>query len=94
MEFMPRPEIEACLAEQSIVPPTFEKYDPRYMKKQDAFKIYVLSKQMAFEDLIQRFPAINNTFSKTEMQQKMNYAKTTYIHEESLRIFVEHDLIA
>ncbi|KAA6401079.1 MAG: hypothetical protein EZS28_003400 [Streblomastix strix] len=38
--FMPKPEIEAFLADQGFVPQTFDKNDPRYMKKRDALKIY------------------------------------------------------
>ncbi|KAA6367588.1 MAG: hypothetical protein EZS28_036886 [Streblomastix strix] len=49
---------------------------------------------MAFEDLTQRFPAMNNTFSKTESQQKMTYAQMANSQEEQLRFFMEHSLKA
>ncbi|KAA6364403.1 MAG: hypothetical protein EZS28_040070, partial [Streblomastix strix] len=75
LAYMPKPEIETFLADQGFVPPTFDKDDPRSIEKLDAFKINMIGKQMVFEDLTQRFPAMNNTFSKTEMQQKMIYAQ-------------------
>ncbi|KAA6398340.1 MAG: hypothetical protein EZS28_006136, partial [Streblomastix strix] len=61
--FMPKPEIGAFLADQGFAPPTFDKDDPSFIEKLDALKIYMIGKQMAFEDLTQRFPAMNNTFS-------------------------------
>ncbi|KAA6357863.1 MAG: hypothetical protein EZS28_046610 [Streblomastix strix] len=90
LAFMPKPEIEAFLADQGFVPPTFDKDDPRFIEKLDALKLYMLSKQMAFEDLTQRFPAMNNTFSKTETQQKMTYAHVANSQEEQLRFFMEY----
>ncbi|KAA6386266.1 MAG: hypothetical protein EZS28_018203 [Streblomastix strix] len=71
----PSPEIQAFLADQSFVPPTFDKDDPRFMAKLDGLKLYILSKQMAFVDIMQRFSAMNSIFSKPETQQKMTYAQ-------------------
>ncbi|KAA6384973.1 MAG: hypothetical protein EZS28_019501 [Streblomastix strix] len=88
---MPKPEIEIFLADQGFVPPTFDKDDPRFIEKLDALKLYMLSKQMTFEDLTQRFPAMNNTFSKTETQQKMTYEQAANNQEEQLRLFMEYD---
>ncbi|KAA6369114.1 MAG: hypothetical protein EZS28_035360 [Streblomastix strix] len=34
--FMSKPEIKAFLADQSFVPPTFDKDDPRFIEKLDA----------------------------------------------------------
>ncbi|KAA6393843.1 MAG: hypothetical protein EZS28_010633 [Streblomastix strix] len=90
LAFMLIPEIEAFLADQGFVPSTFDMNDPRFIEKLDALKLYMLSKQMAFEDLTQRFPAMNNTFSKTETQQKMIYAQVANSQEEQLRFFMEH----
>ncbi|KAA6373082.1 MAG: hypothetical protein EZS28_031393, partial [Streblomastix strix] len=90
LAFMPKPEIEAFLADQGFVPPTFDKDDPRFIEKLDALKLYMVSKQMAFEDLTQRFPAMNNTFSKSETQQKMAYAQAANSQEEQLRFFMVH----
>ncbi|KAA6365054.1 MAG: hypothetical protein EZS28_039419, partial [Streblomastix strix] len=90
LAFMPKPEIEAFLADQGFVPPTFDKDDPRFIEKLDALKLYMVSKQMAFEDLTQRFPAMNNTFSKPETQQKMTYAQAANSQEEQIRFFIEH----
>ncbi|KAA6375519.1 MAG: hypothetical protein EZS28_028956 [Streblomastix strix] len=90
LAFMPKPEIEAFLADQGFVPPTFDNGDPRFMDMLDALKLYMLSKQMAFEDLTQRFPAMNNTFSKPETQQKMTYAQAANSQEEQIRFFIEH----
>ncbi|KAA6400307.1 MAG: hypothetical protein EZS28_004166 [Streblomastix strix] len=56
---MPNPEIEALLADQSFVPPTIDKDDSHFIEKLDALKIYMISKQMAFEDLIQLFHSFN-----------------------------------
>ncbi|KAA6396025.1 MAG: hypothetical protein EZS28_008444 [Streblomastix strix] len=78
------------LTDQGFIPPTFDRNDSRFMKKLDALQLYMLSKQMAFKDLTQRFPALNNTFSKIETQQKMIYAQVTYNQEEQLQFFVEH----
>ncbi|KAA6358804.1 MAG: hypothetical protein EZS28_045669, partial [Streblomastix strix] len=50
---------------------TFDNDDPCFVEKLDALKIYMIDKQMAFENLTQRFLAINNPFQKTETQQKM-----------------------
>ncbi|KAA6376915.1 MAG: hypothetical protein EZS28_027557 [Streblomastix strix] len=90
LAFMPKPEIEAFLADQGFVPPTFDKDDPRFIEKLDALKIYMIGKQMAFEDLTQRFPAMNNTFSKTDTQQKMTYAQVANSQEEQVRFFMDH----
>ncbi|KAA6384908.1 MAG: hypothetical protein EZS28_019562, partial [Streblomastix strix] len=84
LAFMPKPEIEAFLADQGFVPPTFDKDDPHFIEKLDVLKIYVIGKQMAFEDLTQRFPAMNNTFSKTDTQQKMTYAQVANRQEEQV----------
>ncbi|KAA6398995.1 MAG: hypothetical protein EZS28_005481 [Streblomastix strix] len=62
----------------------------RFMERLNAHKLYILSKQMAYEDRIQRFPAINNTFSKTETQQKMTYAHAANSQEKQLRFFMVH----
>ncbi|KAA6387859.1 MAG: hypothetical protein EZS28_016611, partial [Streblomastix strix] len=94
LTFMSRPEIEAFLADQGFVPPTFDKDDPRFIEKLDALKLYMLSKQMAFEDLTQRFPAMNGTFSKPETQQKMTYAQVANSQEEQLRFFMNHGVRA
>ncbi|KAA6400222.1 MAG: hypothetical protein EZS28_004251 [Streblomastix strix] len=90
LAFMPKPEIEAFLADQGFNPPTFDKDDPRFIEKLDALKLYMVSKQMAFEDLTQRFPAMNGTFSKTETQQKMTYTQAANSQEEQIRFFIEH----
>ncbi|KAA6403401.1 MAG: hypothetical protein EZS28_001083, partial [Streblomastix strix] len=90
LAFMLKPEIEAFLADQGFVPPTFDKDDPRFIEKLDALKLYMLSKQKAFEDLTQRFPAMNNTFSKSDTQQKMTYAQVANSKEEQLRFIIEH----
>ncbi|KAA6380944.1 MAG: hypothetical protein EZS28_023527 [Streblomastix strix] len=89
LAFMPKPEIEAFLADQGFVPPTFDKDDPRFIEKLDALKLYMVSKQMAFEDLTQRFPAMNNTFSKPETQQKMTYAQAANSQEEQKGIMTK-----
>ncbi|KAA6368967.1 MAG: hypothetical protein EZS28_035506 [Streblomastix strix] len=78
------------LADLGFVPPTFYKDDPRFIEKLDAPKLYMFGKQMAFEDLTQRFPAMNNKFSKNETQQKMIYAQAAKTQEEQLRFFKEH----
>ncbi|KAA6354089.1 MAG: hypothetical protein EZS28_050384, partial [Streblomastix strix] len=88
LSFMRKPEIDASLADQGFVPPIFDKNDPHFMQKQEALNLNMLSKQMTFEDLIQRFPAINNTFSKSEAQQKMNYAQMPNSQEERVMIFM------
>ncbi|KAA6390272.1 MAG: hypothetical protein EZS28_014203 [Streblomastix strix] len=88
--FIPRLEIEAFLADQGLISPTFDKDEPRFIEKLDALKLYKLSKKMTFEDLSQRFPAMNNTFSKTETQQKMTYAQVANSQEEQLRFFMEN----
>ncbi|KAA6386772.1 MAG: hypothetical protein EZS28_017699, partial [Streblomastix strix] len=90
LAFMPRPEIEAILTDQGFVPPTFDKNDPHFIEKLDALKIYMIGKQMAYEDLSQRFPAMNNTFSKTNTQQKMNYTQIANSQEEQMRFFMDH----
>ncbi|KAA6397520.1 MAG: hypothetical protein EZS28_006949, partial [Streblomastix strix] len=69
-------------ADQGFVPPTFDKDDPRFIEKLDALKLYMLSKQMKYEDLTQRFPAMISTFSKPETQQKMTYAQVANSQEE------------
>ncbi|KAA6309494.1 MAG: hypothetical protein EZS28_056500, partial [Streblomastix strix] len=90
LAFMPKPEIEAFLADQGFVPRTFDKDDPHFIEKLDALKIYMIGKQMAFEDLTQRFPAMNKIFSKTDTQQKMTYAQVANSQEEQVRFFMEH----
>ncbi|KAA6382619.1 MAG: hypothetical protein EZS28_021855 [Streblomastix strix] len=90
LAFMPKPEIEAFLAKQSFVAPMFDKGDPRFKEKLVALKLYILSKQMAFEDLTQRFPAMNNTSSKSETQQKVTYTQVSSSQEEQLRFFLEN----
>ncbi|KAA6356034.1 MAG: hypothetical protein EZS28_048439, partial [Streblomastix strix] len=94
LAFMPKLEIQAFLADYGLVPPTFDKDDPHFIEKLDVLKIYMVGKQMAFEDLIKKFPAMNNTFSKTETQQKMTYAQVANIWDEQLRIFKDHGLKA
>ncbi|KAA6366143.1 MAG: hypothetical protein EZS28_038329 [Streblomastix strix] len=44
---------------------------------------------MAFEDLTQRFPAMNCTFSKPEKQKKMTYAQAANSQKEQLRFFMK-----
>ncbi|KAA6384179.1 MAG: hypothetical protein EZS28_020294 [Streblomastix strix] len=90
LEFMPKPEIGDFLADQGFVPLTFDKGDHHFIEKLDAFKIYMICQQMAFEDLTQRFPAMNNTFSKTETQLKMTYAQVANSFNEQLRFYMEH----
>ncbi|KAA6371110.1 MAG: hypothetical protein EZS28_033364 [Streblomastix strix] len=90
LAFMPKPEIEAFLADQGFVPPTFDKDDPHFIEKLDALKIFMVGKQMAFEDLGQSFPAMNNTFSKTDTQQKMTNAQIANSKEEQMRFFMDH----
>ncbi|KAA6359493.1 MAG: hypothetical protein EZS28_044979 [Streblomastix strix] len=90
LAFMPKPEIKAFLADQSFVPRIFEKDNRRFIEKLDAFKFYMLSKQIAFEDLILRFLTMNNTFSKTETQQKITYVQVTNSQEEQVRFLMEH----
>ncbi|KAA6387986.1 MAG: hypothetical protein EZS28_016488 [Streblomastix strix] len=90
LEFMPKPEIEAFLAEQSFVSPTFDMDDPHFIEKLDALKIYMISEQLAFEDLNQRFPAMNNIFLKTSTQQKITYAQVANSQEQQLRFFMDH----
>ncbi|KAA6365145.1 MAG: hypothetical protein EZS28_039329 [Streblomastix strix] len=90
LEFMPKPEIEAFLADQGFVPKTFDMDDPRFIEQLDELKLYMLSKQMAFEDLTQRFTAVNNTISKTETQQKMTYVQVANSQQKQLRFFMEH----
>ncbi|KAA6403120.1 MAG: hypothetical protein EZS28_001349 [Streblomastix strix] len=65
---------------------------PLFIEKLDALKLNMLSKQMAFEDLTQRFPAMNNTVSKTQMQQMMIYAQVANSYEEQLIFFIEYVL--
>ncbi|KAA6358758.1 MAG: hypothetical protein EZS28_045715, partial [Streblomastix strix] len=90
LAFMPKPEIEAFLADQGFVPSTFDKDDPQFIEKLDALKIYMIGKQLVFKDLSQRFPAMNNTFSKTDTQKKMTYAQVANNQEEQVRFFMDH----
>ncbi|KAA6367001.1 MAG: hypothetical protein EZS28_037474 [Streblomastix strix] len=80
-------KLTAC---QGFDPPIFDKDNPRFLEKLDALKTNMQSKLMAFEDLNQRFPAMNNIFSKTETQQKMTYAQVAISQEDQLRFIMEH----
>ncbi|KAA6371419.1 MAG: hypothetical protein EZS28_033054 [Streblomastix strix] len=88
LAFKPRHEIEAFLADQGFAPLIFDKDDPCFIEKLDTLKLYVLSKQMAYEDLTQKFPAMINIYLKTDMQQKMTYAQVAKSQEEELRFYM------
>ncbi|KAA6360623.1 MAG: hypothetical protein EZS28_043850, partial [Streblomastix strix] len=87
LAFMPRPEIEAFWLIKVLSRRLSTRLTPGFMEKLDTLKLYMVGKQIAFEDLTQRFPAMNNTFSKSDTQQKMTYAQVVNTTMECLQHF-------
>ncbi|KAA6367337.1 MAG: hypothetical protein EZS28_037137, partial [Streblomastix strix] len=90
LAFMPRPEIEAFYQIKILSRQSSTLMTTSFMDKLDAHKLYMYCMHAVFEDITKRFPAMKNTFSKNQKQQKMTYAQMANIKDGHLRFFMEH----